>query len=474
MVTHWITLTYTLHHLILALLFIQVLSEDCEIIHSGITLTCLGLTNFPDGSSYQGVETLNFHDNNFTELAPYIFEKHSFHNPKIVIIRQNNIRHIHPYAFADMLSIRELCLYGNNLIYLHDNTFNGLEGLKYLDLGHNKLKLVEGATFKSLKNLETLDLSYNNIQFITPYLLEQTSIAELYLSGNEFEFIHDDSILESDSLSVLTLQSCKLKTLHKNVFRSLPNLRYLDISYNQLELIPEGVLEPLKHLEQLDISNNGIFSLNANLFPLPSKLEALLCDKNPLDLSTKCENIIQQLQTVGGQLSESDSSSEIKSVQSTLDENQLTKGSISHLEHCIGKILVLSLHDNPFEDISIGSFNIISLVQLDRNYNELFELNTSVPSSFTKVTKPIFGNKRIRLDKERKTVLQKFEIDVRPKTSKHSINNTLSRQLQADGNEWLTEKLVGLPAQNILVTFYLMGVSGLVTMGTKKYQFLPM
>ncbi|KAF2892262.1 hypothetical protein ILUMI_13914 [Ignelater luminosus] len=194
-----------------------------------------------------------------------------------------------------MSSIRELDFYGNNLTYLHENAFVGLKGLKYLDLGHNKLVLVEGITFKPLQSLETLDLSYNNIKAVTPYLLEHTNVSELYLSGNEFEFFRSGHILESNSLTVLTLQLCKLKILDENLFEMLPNLKYLDISYNQLETIPENLLKPLRQLEQLDISNNQIANLNMNMFPLPSKLEVILCDKNPSDLKVECENIIEQL-----------------------------------------------------------------------------------------------------------------------------------------------------------------------------------
>lgn len=458
---------------------ISVLSEDCEIIHSGVTLNCLGLSKFPNGSAYRGVETLNFHNNNFTELTPSIFKNHNFHNLKIVIIRQNGISHIHPYAFTDMWSVRELDLYGNNLIYLHDSVFDGLKELKYLDLGHNKLKLVEGATFKPLRNLETLDLSYNSIKVLTPYLLVHTNVTELYLSGNEIELTHDSSILESDSLTVLTLQSCKLKTLHKNAFVSLPNLKYLDISYNQLELIPEGLLEPLKHLEQLDVSNNGISVLNVNLFPLPSKLEVLLCDQNLSDLSIKCEDIVQQLQADEVHPQKSDSRAKDNFIQSTQVESQLSKDGVSHLEQCVGKLLVLSLYDNPIKSIPASSVKLLPLLELDHNYNQISSLNNmSMPSLPSKVTKLILDNDQVELDEEWKIVFQKFEIHVRPKTTyKNSVNNTLSRHgtkepLKEDENEWLEGTITELPDEDILVVLYFIGVSGLVTLSTRKYQFL--
>ncbi|KAF2892259.1 hypothetical protein ILUMI_13911 [Ignelater luminosus] len=275
----------------------QVLLENCELIYSGAVLNCSDLSTIPNGSSYQGIDALNFHNNNFTELTPYIFKNHSFHDLQIIIIRQNNISQIHPYAFADMWSVKELDLYGNNLTYLHENVFIGLKRLQYLDLGHNKLVLIEGASFKPLQNLETLDLSYNDIKVVSPYLLKHTMVSELYLSGNEFEFAQDNPILESTSLSVLTLQSCKLKTLNKNLFKTLPNLIHLDMSYNQIQLIPEDLLKPLKHLEHLDISNNQISNLHVNMFPLPSKMQVLFCDKNLLERHLDCDTIIEQLQT---------------------------------------------------------------------------------------------------------------------------------------------------------------------------------
>lgn len=254
------------------------------------------MSRLPNGSSYHGIHTLNFHNNNFTELTRNIFTENSFHDLQTIIMRHNNISQIHLQVFADMWSVKELDLYGNNLTYLHENVFVGLKGVQYLDLGHNKLVLVEGATFKPLENLETLDLSYNNIMVVSPYLLKHTNVSELYLSGNEFEVTQDDPILESASLSVLTLQSCKLKRLHNNLFKALPNLIHLDMSYNQIEVIPEDLLKPLKRLEHLDISNNKIYNLHVNMFPLPSKMQVLFCDENSSETNLDCDSIIQQLQ----------------------------------------------------------------------------------------------------------------------------------------------------------------------------------
>ena len=134
-------------------------------------------------------------------------------------------------GLENLINLRELDLSNNDIEKI--DGLSTLKRLRSLNLSFNKITKIEGLS--GLKSLEILNLSNNLIESISPILLQNTTITELYLTNNNIS-------KKDDILSLITLQKLYTLDLSNNpiaeiydyqafVLEQLPQLQYLDSKY---------------------------------------------------------------------------------------------------------------------------------------------------------------------------------------------------------------------------------------------------
>ena len=129
-----------------------------------------GLTNI-EGSflntSALNISTIQLQNNNLTSLYPDSFVPLNRTNLLDIYLRQNSIRDIHPMAFIQMYNLEKLDLTNNNIEHLAPNVFKDLLSLKWLSLFYNALTTIPYEALLPL-SLTYLDLGVNPVPSFTP------------------------------------------------------------------------------------------------------------------------------------------------------------------------------------------------------------------------------------------------------------------------------------------------------------------
>jgi Leucine-rich repeat (LRR) protein len=93
-----------------------------------------------------------------------------------IMLDDNAIEDIEPFAFEGLAAIKVINISGNNLKTLKPNMFRSLTSLNYLCLRDSNVKVVVPETFRDLDALLELDLSHNGIK-----ALEEDVFLDLHL-----------------------------------------------------------------------------------------------------------------------------------------------------------------------------------------------------------------------------------------------------------------------------------------------------
>ena len=184
----------------------------------------------------------------------------------ILCLKNNNIKQIRNNTFTGLSNLRELYL-SNNLLddeSIDGDAYKGLEALRILmvdgnhlksvpnavyslkrlvelNMRRNKLTFISANDFTMLENLQSLDLAANRIILIENKAFPST-ITELFLSQNEFNFIDEE------------------------IFHDLTNLQHLRLSYNRISYLPRDIFSKNIALESIYLDNNFLKFLNSSHF----------------------------------------------------------------------------------------------------------------------------------------------------------------------------------------------------------------
>ena len=121
-------------------------------------------TNLPNGT-----RLLGFPKNEFTSLSDKTFKNMNINATlEILILIDNKISTIKPFAFRNVRNLRILWLFENRLSNLQAYTFSGLRELEELYLSKNLLVEIEQNAFLGLKNLKLLQLWGNRLVTLNP------------------------------------------------------------------------------------------------------------------------------------------------------------------------------------------------------------------------------------------------------------------------------------------------------------------
>lgn len=136
------------------------------------------LTEFPDLSGTESLESLTITGAKITSLPPSVCEQ--LPNLELLDLSYNQLQTLP--VFSGCESIQEIDLHHNEIQELEENTFHGLMSLHSLDLSWNKLSSMKPNSFSALPALTKLDLSSN--QIVSLPLMGLYSLTHLRLSGN--------------------------------------------------------------------------------------------------------------------------------------------------------------------------------------------------------------------------------------------------------------------------------------------------
>ncbi|XP_075970208.1 leucine-rich repeat domain-containing glycoprotein 150 [Anticarsia gemmatalis] len=205
------------------------------------------------------------------------------HNKKLLLLTLSNNPLKFPAAdsqdyFLNASSVQELDLSYCNMKYITANTFSNMPGLMYLNLAGNSLSNMDPDTFKKLLDLEELDLSDNDIKSLQDDIFsENNELATLHISRNPVDTVYGLQISDLLTLNAgqtkirfvgpsmfngmtyianLNLSGNNIEKIHNQAFHKLVELNYLDLSYNDLDFISSILIKENIELDIFKISNN--------------------------------------------------------------------------------------------------------------------------------------------------------------------------------------------------------------------------
>ena len=305
-----------------------------------------GLTDVPLFSKNNVVyDELVLADNKITQL-----NANSFNRIKVkkIYLNGNPLRSIELTTFQKLENhLEELWLDGeyesddinsdidvrNRLVGVPKAIVNYLRNLNKLRLKGLYAKSLENFTFKRLNRIEILSLQFCSIEKIEPNAFDglHNSLKELYLDGNQLQFIPTDALLNGafKQLKVLSISQNNIKTIGLDSFGFINFGLQLQNNQNQ----------PLSTLNKLDLSYNGLKQIDSMAFNnFNSSLETLLLQNN--EINSYNLKFMRQLTT-------------LKDLN--LDFNLITKFSLNLFSNS-QKLQYLSLQGNSISfDLSDGT-----------------------------------------------------------------------------------------------------------------------
>lgn len=156
-----------------------------------------------------------------------------------------------------------LLLTGNSISRLSVDSFpSPLDQLTDLYLGGNELEFVDASAFGNLPSLVRLDLSNNNIKsfndqaFPDDNKLQVLNLSRCFQNHSlaDLSFLPNGNLLQ---LSVLDLSNNDLVFLPDNVFTGLPNLVNLSLQNSSIISIQNGTLK-VPPLQNIDLRDNSL------------------------------------------------------------------------------------------------------------------------------------------------------------------------------------------------------------------------
>ncbi|XP_058129226.1 connectin-like [Anopheles ziemanni] len=247
------------------------------------------LLNYAFGNLTE-LRNVTLHKNQIRIVHPFAFANHPYLEE--INLERNEILELDKEALVHLPALRKLNLDFNNLSILHDDVFVYLTSLDELKLESNQISVLTREIFKGLGNLRILKLTANSLSSIGDTVFaELWSLQELDLDQNQIEKLSARAFDGLNNLRKLNLENNRLKRLERGIFTGVPAVLNLNLNSNQLETITYNNFLPL--MDNL-VNSTAILHLKENRFICDCRLLWLFDLRN----STKNEDLRYTLQQV--------------------------------------------------------------------------------------------------------------------------------------------------------------------------------
>ena len=195
-------------------------------------------------------------------------------------IVQRSMKFFNDTSFNLMPDLTILCLKANRIKQIKNNTFIGLGNLQELYLSDNILDddSIEDDAFKGLEKLQILTLEDNDLKAVPNAVYSLTGLVELNMRRNKLTFISRGDFTTLENLKSLDLAQNKILLIEDKSFPS--TITDLRLSYNEFDFVDVDIFHDLTNLQNLMLSSNRISCLPKDIFSKNTALESIYLDNN--------------------------------------------------------------------------------------------------------------------------------------------------------------------------------------------------
>jgi Leucine-rich repeat (LRR) protein len=345
-----------------------------------------------------GINTMYLDDNEISEITPD-YAVFPLITMNTLSLKGNRIKTIPRHAFVGLTNatwfrnedspLKEL-----SYIILDDNAiediepfaFEGLPAVKGINISGNNLKILKPNMFRSLKSLNSLCLIGSNVEVVVPETFtDLDTMVELNLSNNSIKTLEDDVFLDLPLLEVLILTHNQIHTIKKEIFNGLYELKTLNLSFNGLTYLKRASFKGLEKLEHLDLSHNKISVTEIDTFQNLTSLVRLVLDYNEIrkvqPLSFREIPNLRELSLKHNKITSL--SPQLDEKLNILRTDLYLRGNTVEIPEpkekiSLKKLLIMDLSHNQLQDLPPGVFKETSTVfSLHLNHNRFRFLRSS-------------------------------------------------------------------------------------------------
>nr|XP_026493956.1 connectin-like [Vanessa tameamea] len=194
-------------------------------------------------------------------IHPYAFTNSS--TLRQIVLKSNKITNLEKHSLSQMMMLSNLSLDDNQISELKTDVFFNLPNLHVLHLSNNNLSLLHEGCFKHLNNLIELKLDNNYISVVIREMLEGLeNLSRLNLRNNKINMIGNLAFSELWGLKELMLDNNAIEYISERAFGGLTQLRKLTLSGNKLTSFYEDILEDIRSLIVLDLRDNLLTTIS--------------------------------------------------------------------------------------------------------------------------------------------------------------------------------------------------------------------
>lgn len=182
-------------------------------------------------------------------------------------------------------SLVNLALAYNRISYLSERTFVMAGGIKKIFLDSNQIRFVHPDAFAGLTNLSWLFLTQNKLDtFNTEVLRHSPMIKKIDLTDNNIILPDDTRFSPYSHIQELFLDRNRLTRVRSHWFSNMSSLHWLSLAHNQISVIEDNSFALDFKLVHLDLSANRIKHLNRLTFASKLSIHRLVLAANPFRL----------------------------------------------------------------------------------------------------------------------------------------------------------------------------------------------